>query len=119
MPHGGDREAIRAEIESLDPATAYIRYQAMRHPLQVESPTGQTILGTVKPLLDGTFDNPMNQWLAPNEVGRIMVEGKQREALVYWLPLLGGCAVVGLLLVLSALLVGGEGTRPPRRPAAG
>ncbi len=120
MPGNANPEAIRAEVDALDPVSAFIHYQALRQTLPVESPIGQTILAPVKPVLQETFEHPHHQVLAPHELYRSMLQTKERESLAYWLPLLAGIAILGMLIALSALLVRGNSPRRSRnsRPVA-
>jgi hypothetical protein len=119
MPRDVDPVAVRAEVDTLDPAGTFVCYQALRRSLPVESPIGGVILGPVKPLLHNYFENPYNQFLAFRQLGNVAMNAQEREALSHWMPLVGAVAAVGLLITLSALIVRGESSRPaPKRAAA-
>lgn len=113
MPHAVDPVALRAEVDSLDPAESFILKEAQRPPIPVEGGAGKVIRDPVAHLLKATIENqhPRFRWLAVNEAMRADANVTKRKAASFWFPLLGGVGLVGLLIMLSALLIRDDSAR--------
>jgi hypothetical protein len=117
LPRSLDPAEARAEVDALDPAESVLLYEALQPPMPVEQGPGKVIRAPVEPLLKSTIESPHPgpRLLAYRSAFRIGSDAEKRKAVGFWFPLLGGVALVGLLIALSALLVRDDSARPSQK----